>query len=79
MSATLKIKNTTLYLNSEPQTAPSGRSFRLSGIKKVCEKPPKWIDGGYKYHWQYTFRYLDGNQEFFSFEVDYEDKFVCKL
>jgi len=64
-----------LNLNFEPQISPKGKEVRLSGIAKNATITPKWLNGAYKYHWIYTFRYI-GTDEFISFEFDFFDKFV---
>jgi hypothetical protein len=68
-----------LNLNFETQTSPSGRPIRLSAISKNLQVPQKYINGSYKYHWIYTFRYLDKEDGFVSFEFDYNDKFLHKI
>ena len=68
-----------LNLNFETQTSPSGRPIRLSAISKNLQVPQKYINGSYKYHWIYTFRYLDKEDGFVSFEFDYNDKFLYKI
>ena len=68
-----------LNLNFEPQTSPSRRPIRLSGIGKNLQVPEKYINKAYKNHWIYTFRYLDEKDGFVSFEFDYNDKFLHKL
>jgi len=68
-----------LNLDFEPQTSPSGRLIRLSGICKNLQVPEKYIKKGYNSHWIYTFRYLDEQDGFVSFEFDYNDKFLHKL
>ena len=68
-----------LNLNFEPQLSPSGRPIRLSGIGKNSQVPEKYINKAYKNHWIYTFRYLDEQDGFVSFEFDYNDKFLQKL
>ncbi len=68
-----------LNLDFNPQTSPSGRLIRLSGIGKNLQVPEKYINKGYKNHWIYTFRYLDEQDGFVSFEFDYNDKFLHKL
>ncbi len=68
-----------LNLDFEPQRSPSGRPIRLSGIAKNATLPEKFVSGKYKNHWIYTFRYLDEQDGFVSFEFDYNDKFLCKL
>jgi hypothetical protein len=61
----------------EIQEGKLGKPFRFSGLEKNLQKPSKWINGVEKWHWIYTFKYLDGSG-FFSIEIDYYDKFVCK-
>ena len=68
-----------LNLNFEPQISPSGRPIRLSGITKNATLPEKFLNGKYRNHWIYTFRYLDEQDGFVSFEFDYNDKFLHKL
>lgn len=68
-----------LNLNFETQISPSGRPIRLSAISKNLQVPEKWINNTIKWHWIYTFRYLDKEDGFVSFEFDYNDKFLHKL
>lgn len=68
-----------LNLNFETQTSPSGRPIRLSAISKNLQVPQKYINGSYKHHWIYTFRYLDKEDGFVSFEFDYLDNFLHKI
>jgi hypothetical protein len=68
-----------LNLSAETQISPSGRPIRLSAISKNLQVPQKFVNGEYKNHWIYTFRYLDAKDGFVSFEFDYEDKFLCKV
>lgn len=78
--STIKIsQNIKLNLNFEKQTSPNGRPLRLSGIAKNLQVPARWIDKTFKNHWIYTFRYLDVDSEFVSFEFDYNDNFVQKF
>ena len=71
-----------LFLHFETQIY-NNRPIRLSGTAKNLKVPPKWIDINgkptLKYHWIYTFRYMDEQDGFFSFEYDFNDKFLCKL
>ena len=71
-----------LFLNFEKQIY-NNRSVRLSGTAKNLKVPPKWVDINdkptLKYHWIYTFRYIDKKDGFVSFEYDFNDKFLCKL
>ena len=64
---------------SEIQISPNGRPIRLSGISKNLQVPEKWINNTIKWHWIYTFRYLDEQDGFVSFEFDYLDNFLHKL
>jgi hypothetical protein len=72
-----------LNLNFETQLSPSGRPIRLSAISKNLKVPAKWVKENnknvLKYHWIYTFRYIDDQDGFVSFEFDYNDKFLQKL
>ena len=75
-------ENNNQYLNLnafETQVSPSGRPIRLSAISKNLQVPAKWVDKVLKYHWIYTFRYLDKQDGFVSFEFDYLDNFLQKL
>ena len=69
----------TLFLNFESKNY-NNRPLRLSGIAKNATFAPKWIEINkkptLKYHWIYTFRYLDNQDGFVSFEFDYNDKFL---
>lgn len=76
MDAILNIKGVKLGLHFETQTSPNGRPIRLSGIGKNAKLAEKYVDGSYKNHWIYTFRYLDAIDGFISFEFDYYGKFV---
>lgn len=83
MVSYIKIKDFKLNLNFEEQTSLNGRTIRLSGISKNLQKAPVWIDingkSNLKYNWIYTFRYMDEQDGFVSFEYDFNDKFLCKL
>jgi len=62
-----------------PSVSRDGRHYRLSAISKNSQLPSKLITGrGECWHWIYTFIYTDSN-ELFSFEFDYNDKFVGKV
>ncbi len=64
-----------LNLNFEPQIYNKDkRNIRLSGIAKNTKIAKKWTNGKYKNHWIYTFRYLDEQDGFVSFEFDFNDK-----
>lgn len=72
--------NQYLFLNFENQVyEKEKRPIRLSAISKNLQVPAKWIDKVLKYHWIYTFRYLDKQDGFVSFEFDYNDKFLHKI
>ena len=75
----VKLHKVNLNLNFETQVSPSGRPIRLSAISKNLQVPAKWVDKVLKYHWIYTFRYLDKQDGFVSFEFDYLDNFLQKL
>jgi len=76
---TISLNKIKLNLNFETQISPSGRPIRLSGISKNLQVPEKWINKTIKWHWIYTFRYLDKEDGFVSFEFDYNDNFLHKL
>ena len=73
------IKDFKLNLNFEKQLSPNGRPLRLSGIAKNTKLPEKFVNGKYRPHWIYTFRYLDNIDGFVSFEFDYNEKFLHKI
>lgn len=68
--------NIKLHLTFDEQTSLNGRPIRLSGIAKNLQLPEKYINKSFKNHWIYTFRFLDKDDEFISFEFDYNNKFV---
>lgn len=69
-----------LHLNFETQISPTGRPLRLSGVSLKTKLPAEWIkDQGYRHGTIYTFRYLDNDSEFVSFEFNAKGKFVCKV
>jgi len=74
----ITIKNHKIKLTTEPQTSPTGREFRLSGIKYDLAKAPKYANGIYNHATYYTFLYLDDNS-FFGFYFDVDGNFVSKL
>jgi hypothetical protein len=74
----ITIKAHKIKLTTEPQTSPTGRQFRLSGIKYDLTKPPKYANGLLNHATYYTFVYLDDNS-FFGFYFDSENNFVEKL
>lgn len=74
----LTIKNQTIGLHFEPQVGTNNKPFRYCGIRKNEDYPEKWIDKVFKWHWIYTFVYINTN-EVFELEFDYNDKFFKKL
>ena len=76
---TISLNKIKLNLNFETQISPSGRPIRLSAISKNLQVPAKWINNTIKWHWIYTFRYLDKEDGFVSFEYDYNNNFLHKI
>ena len=74
----LKIKDQSIGLHFEPQVGKNKRPFKWFGIRKNTELTEKWIDKTLKWHWIYSFIYLD-NDEVFELEFDYNDNFRKKL
>ena len=74
----LTIKNQTIGLHFNPQVGTNNKPFRYCGIRKNEDYPEKWIDKVLKWHWIYTFVYINNN-EVFELEFDYNDKFLKKL
>lgn len=74
----LTIKNQRIGLHFNPQVGKNGREFRYVGIRKNLQLPEKWINKTLKWHWIYSFIYLD-NEQVFELEFDYNDKFLQKL
>lgn len=73
----IKINETTsIGIYFETQISKLGRPYRLSGIRKNLQLPSKWIDKTEKYHWIYSFIYLDDQGGIFEIEIDYNNKFV---
>lgn len=72
----LTVENNKIFLNFSIQTSPQGRPFVLSGIARNTQVMAKWINGGYKSHWLYTFIFTDEIGGFITFEFDYFDKYV---
>jgi hypothetical protein len=68
--------NGKIYIDFRVQVGSIGNAFRLSGLKKVLNKPSRYINRVEKWHWIYTFIYEDGKT--FGIEIDYNDHFVCK-
>ncbi len=67
----------TILLNTfEPQNYEN-RKIRLSGTEKNLQHPSKWINKTEKWHWIYTFIYLD-TKEIIKFEFDYYDTYTSK-
>jgi hypothetical protein len=66
----------TVQLHFNTQEGTLGRPFRLSGTRKNLQLPEKWVNGIVKWHWIYSFIYLDERGGFFEIEIDYNDKFV---
>lgn len=69
-----------LFLNFEKQNY-NNRPVRLSGTAIVTTKPKTWVDSKkmYLHNTIHTFRYIDKQDGFVSFEYDFNDKFLCKL
>jgi len=74
----LTIKDQKIGLHFEPQVGKNHRPFKLFGTRKNEELPQKFIGNSFKWHWIYSFIYLD-NDEVFELEFDYNDKFKKKL
>lgn len=72
----IEIKDTKIYLNSETQTSKLCRPFRLSGVAKNTYIPPLWIGNVERWHWIYTFIYLDDQGGIFNVEIDYNNNFL---
>lgn len=73
----INIRGFILQLHFETQISPLGRPIRLSGIEKNLQIPSKWIDKTEKWHWIYTFIYLD-TKEIIKFEFDFYDTYTSK-
>jgi hypothetical protein len=56
------------WLDQRIQLTPLGKEIRYSGIRINEDMPNKYG----KYHWIYTFIYLDGSG-LLEFEIDYND------
>lgn len=61
------------WLDQRIQLTPLGKEIRYSGIRINEDMPNKYG----KYHWIYTFIYLDGSGVL-EFECDYNDKISKK-
>lgn len=78
----IKIKNQknevvgVVEINSNTQISKLGRPFRYSGLRKNLQLQSKWINKIEKWHWIYSFIYLDEQEGFFDVEIDYNDNFV---
>jgi hypothetical protein len=66
----------TLQLHFNIQEGNLGRPFRQSGLRKNSQLPSKWIDKVERWHWVYSFKYLDERGGFFEVEIDYNNKFL---
>lgn len=77
----ITIQNFSINLNFETQTSKNGRPFRLSGISILWDKPKQYIDElkAFRHPTHYHFRYLDVENEFFTFEFNAKNQFVKKL
>ena len=53
------------------------RPFKNIGLRKNLQLPAKYIQGEYRHHWIYLFKYLDDNS-CFEIEIDYNNRFVSK-
>ena len=61
----------TLYI----QEGKLGRAFRQSSVRRNTKVQQKWLDGMYRSHWIYRFKYIDDGS-YFEIEVDYRDKII---
>ena len=61
------------WLDQRIQLTPLGKEIRYSGIRLNEDKPNKYG----KYHWIYTFIYLDGSG-LVEFECDYDNKIYVR-
>lgn len=71
-------KGNRIYTDSREQIAPSGRAFRLSGVKKDLTKAPIFKNKMYLHNYFITFRYI-GTDEFFGFYFDANDVLQYKI
>lgn len=72
------VSNTKIKLDSlDWQEGTLGKPFKQIGLRKNGQMPEKYINGSYKSHWIYTFKYEDGKM--FELEIDYNDKIIRKL
>jgi hypothetical protein len=61
------------WLDQRIQLTPLGKEIRYSGIRINEDMPNKYG----KYHWIYTFIYLDGSG-LVEFECDYDNKIYVR-
>jgi hypothetical protein len=61
------------WLDQRIQVTPLGKEIRYSGIRINEDMPNKYG----KYHWIYTFIYLDGSG-LVEFECDYDNKIYVR-
>jgi hypothetical protein len=71
-------KGNRIYTDTREQIAPSGRAFRLSGVKIDATKAPIFKNKMYLHNYSITYRYI-GTDEFFGFYFDANDKLIYKL
>ena len=69
-------KNDPIYIDLREQVGKKGIPFRLSGTTKI--EPSKWIDKEDRWHWLFTYRYINDKSHGFEIEIDYYDNFVSK-
>jgi hypothetical protein len=76
-------KDISLHTDLRVQTGSKGIPFNLSGVAKDLKKAPVWhkIKGHNieKYHWIYSFRYMDDRSKGFDIYTDDLDKFISKV
>jgi len=79
MNLILKLTNgKEIYTDTREQLAPSGKTFRLSGVKIDYSKPAIWKNNMYLHNYYITFRYV-GSYEFFGFYFDANDVLQYKI
>lgn len=69
----ITFQNRDFWLDQRIQLTPLGKEIRYSGIRINEDMPNKYG----KYHWIYTFIYLDGSG-LLDFECDYNDKIYVR-